>query len=69
MADMTESKPEVAHELGNIFKIAEMSLRDALKVLHDQEDRGEFFNRANGASLCEWAGEIADLAESVKRNV
>lgn len=67
--DWKPSAPEVAKQFGEQLQVAERALRRALDVLHDQEDRSEYFDRKNAESLCKWAAEVADLAESVKRQV
>jgi hypothetical protein len=63
------SVPEVAKEFGEQLQAAEGALRRALDVLHDQEDRSEFFGPKHAEGLKKWAAEVADLAESVKRQV
>ena len=63
------SAPQIVKEFGEQLQVAEQALRRALDVLHDQEDRSEYFDRRHAEQLRKWTGEVADLAESVKRQV
>jgi len=66
---MKQSSPETAKEFGDYLASAERALRRALDILHQQQEAEEYFGEASGAVLQEWAAEVADLAESVRRQV
>lgn len=64
---MKQSSPETVKEFGDYLASAEKALRNALDILHQQQDAEEFFGEED--VLVQWAAEIADLAQSVRRQV
>jgi len=62
-----QSSPETVKEFGDYLASAEKALRNALDILHQQQDAEEFFGEED--VLVQWAAEIADLAQSVRRQV
>ena len=64
---MKQSSPETVKEFGDYLASAEKALRNALDILHQQQDAEEFFGEED--VLVQWAAEIADLAQSVRRQI
>jgi len=68
-SDLRESPVAVARDLGADLKRAEHALKRVHAALRDRDGDGEFFRREDAQVLREWAAQLADLAESVKRQV
>jgi len=66
---MKQSSQETVKEFGDYLGSAERALRNALDILHQQQEAEEYFGEPSGPVLVQWAAEVADLAESVRRQV
>lgn len=66
---LTQSSQEFTRDFGDQLAKAEAHLRSALGMLHQQQDASEHFSVDSLAVLQKWAADVADLAESVRRQV